>query len=260
MSGTGKARIAGLYRYPVKGLTAERLAGVAVEPGATLPFDRAYAIENGPSGFDRRAPRHLPKAAFIMLMRNERLALLVASFDDATATLEISRDGRSVARGRLDDPVGRRVIEQFVAGFMADELRGPPRIVSARGHSFSDVAMKCVSVINLASVREIGRVAGGDIDPLRFRGNVYVEGLAPWAEFDWVGATLAAGAVRMTGVKRITRCAATNVNPATAERDLNIPRLLTNSFGHADCGVYVRIDAGGQLEEGQPIVVDGDTA
>ena len=46
------ARVAALYRYPVKGLSAEALAAAVVLPGETIPFDRAYAIENGPSGFD----------------------------------------------------------------------------------------------------------------------------------------------------------------------------------------------------------------
>ena len=65
-----------LYRYPVKGLTPEQLENVQLTPGETLPFDRAYAIENGPGRFDPDAPRHLPKINFLMLMRDERLATL----------------------------------------------------------------------------------------------------------------------------------------------------------------------------------------
>ena len=64
-----RARITSLYRYPVKGLTPERLASVALEIGKTFPCDRIYAIENGPGRFDPGSPRHLPKINFLMLMR-----------------------------------------------------------------------------------------------------------------------------------------------------------------------------------------------
>ena len=76
MSIPNNPHLARLYRYPVKGLSPERLDRVEVTSGETLPFDRAYAIENGPGRFDAAAPRHLPKVNFLMLMRDERLATL----------------------------------------------------------------------------------------------------------------------------------------------------------------------------------------
>src|SRR5262245_56963066 len=178
--------ITSIYRYPVKGLTPEPLQSVELSPGQTLPFDRAYAIENGPGRFDPSAPRHLPKITFLMLMRDERLATLRAKFDDATQTLTILRDGKQVARGQLRTPLGRQLIEQFIAAYMKAELRGAPRVVFAEGHSFSDVAAKCVHIVNLASVKDIERTLGRPVDPLRFRANLYVEGVEPWSEFSWL--------------------------------------------------------------------------
>src|SRR5262245_60039562 len=172
--------VSALYRYPVKGLSPEPLERVSLTVGETLPFDRAYAIENGPGRFDPAAPRHLPKVNFLMLMRDERLATLETKFEDETETLTIFRGGKQVARGQLATPLGRRLIEQFIAAYMTSELRGAPRIVHAAGHSFSDVAAKCVHIVNLASVRELQRVLGRPIDPLRFRANLYLEEVAPW--------------------------------------------------------------------------------
>ena len=136
------ATVTSLYRYPVKGLSPEALQSVALDVGGTMPSDRAYAIENGPGRFDPDNPRHLPKVNFLMLMRDERLATLTTKFDDATDTLTIERAGKQVARGQLTAPIGRQMIEQFFAAFMKAELRGPPKVVFAAGHSFSDVAMK----------------------------------------------------------------------------------------------------------------------
>lgn len=244
-----------IYRYPVKGLSPERMMRVWLAPGQTLPADRTYAIENGPSGFDAAAPQYFPKQRFLMLMRNERLAALETRYDTASHTLAIRLNGAEAARGDLRTPEGRAAIEDFFARYSADELRGAPKILQGAGHSFSDVAAKVVSIINLASVAAVENAVGMPVDPLRFRGNLHVEGWPAWREFDLLGQTLAIGDVRLKVVKRIVRCAATNVEPRTGIRDLEIPATLMRAFGHMDCGVYAEVIAGGTVASGDAITV-----
>jgi uncharacterized protein len=252
---TASPSITSLYRYPVKGLTPEKLASVPLAPGQTLPFDRAYAIENGQGRFDPQNPQHLPKIVFLMLMRNERLATLTTRFDDATETLTILRDGRQVARGQLTTSIGRQMIEQFIAAYMKADLRGAPKVVSAPGHSFSDVAAKCLHIVNLASVRDLERITGKPIDPLRFRANVYIDGVEPWAEFKWLTQDITLGAARLHVFKRTQRCEATNVDPVTAARDMAIPANLSRAFGHTDLGIYATVKEGGVVREGEPVAL-----
>src|SRR5262249_42049012 len=145
-----RANVAAIYRYPVKGLSAEPLTRARLEPGQTIAGDRRYAIENGPSGFDPAEPSYLPKHRFLMLMKNERLARRASRYDEAADVLVLRQAGHEVARGDLATAHGRKAIEDFFAGYCADELRGPPRLLRATGHSFSDVARKVVSIINLA--------------------------------------------------------------------------------------------------------------
>ena len=182
-----------IYRYPVKGLSPEPLTRTRLAVGETLPADRLYAIENGPSGFDHAAPRYQPKQRYLMLMRNARLARLRTRIEDADRTLAIELDGREAARGDLQAPDGRATIERFFAEFCADELRGAPRVLYAPGFSFSDVARKVVSIINLASVAAIEDLLGVPVHPLRFRANLYVTGWPAWREFDLVGQDIAIG-------------------------------------------------------------------
>ena len=248
------AEISAIYRYPVKGLGPDRLVAPELRPGRTIAGDRLYAIENGPSGFDPAHPSYLPKSRFLMLMRNGRLAALRTSFDQATHTLAIGADGREVARGDLRTAEGRAAIERFFAGFCADELRGPPKVLHAAGHSFSDVARKVVSVINLASVAALETILGTPVNPLRFRANVYVDGWPAWSELDLVGREIAAGrSARLKVVKRIERCAATNVDPDTGIRDLAIPHALMRNLGHTDCGIYAEVIAGGEIVTGDEV-------
>lgn len=256
MADQSAATILALYRYPLKGFTPQRLRRVALTPGEALPFDRAWAIENGPGRFDPVQPKHLPKVAFLMLMRDERLATLTAEFDEETTALTLSRDGKRVARGDLSTTVGRQMIEQFVAAYMRDSLRGPPKIVSAPGHSFSDVAAKCVHIVSLASLRELERVAGRPLDPIRFRPNIVIDGVEPWAEFGWIDKTISIGSARLTGFDRTQRCAATNVDPAKAARDIAIPQILERNWGHSDFGIYARIESGGEISESDGITVE----
>ncbi|MFM9941952.1 MAG: MOSC domain-containing protein [Hyphomicrobiaceae bacterium] len=253
MAKTTGARICGLYRYPVKGLTPHAMDRVHLEVGATMPFDRAYAIENGPGRFDPEKPRHLAKINFLMLMRDERLASLRTRFDDATETLTIHRDGKQVARGMLTTPVGRQMIEQFMAAYMKGALRGAPKIVSAPGHSFSDVAAKCLHIVNLASVRDLERVAGRALDPLRFRANVHIDGVPAWEEFRWLNKELQLGSVKLTVTNRTQRCEATNVDPGMAVRDTAIPQLLLRAFGHSDFGIYAKVTAAGDMAVGDAV-------
>ena len=194
-------RVKGLYRYPVKGLSPEELNSVQLAPGEAIAFDRAYAIENGTGRFNAAAPRYLPKINFLMLMRNERLATLTTRFEDATGTLTIARGGKQLARGNLGTPTGRQLIEQFLAAYMKDDLRGAPKIVAAPGHSFSDVAAKCLHIVNLASVRELERAVGRPVDPLRFRPNLILEGLPAWEEFKWLDREIEAGAARTRRIR-----------------------------------------------------------
>jgi uncharacterized protein YcbX len=247
------AEITGIYRYPVKGLSPERMPRVALGAGQTLPADRRYAIENGPSGFDPADPKWMSKAYFLMLMRDEWLAGLQTHFDDASHTLTIRDNGREAARGDLQSAAGRAAIEQFLSTSFAGKIKGPPKILSGNGHSFSDVAKKVVSIINLDSLQAIEDMVGQPVHPLRFRANLYVQGWPAWHEFELLGRTLAVGDARLKVVKRIGRCAAINVDPDTAARDLNILHTLMQRFGHADCGVYAEVVADGQVTEGDEI-------
>jgi uncharacterized protein len=257
MKSIGLASISALYRYPVKGLSGEALSSVRLSEGATLPFDRAYAIENGPGPFDSKAPAHLPKIHFVMLMRNEQLAALTSKFEDDTHTLALTQNGSDTARGDLRTATGRQAIEDLISRYMGASLRGAPRVVASPGHSFSDVSAKCLHIVNLESVRALETALGAKINPLRFRPNVLISGWPAWSELDLVGRNLKAGEATLNVFKRTERCAATNVDPDSGARDLKIPSFLSRNLGHTDFGIYARVIGCGELKTGETISVSG---
>ena len=252
--------VAAIYRYPVKGLSPEPLEHAKLVPLNCLPHDRRFALARAATRIDPQRPEWLDKSHFFMLMRDEKLAQLRTRFDDASGKFSIERDGRVLLNARITEAAGRAEIDAFFAEFLKDLPGGPPRVVEAPGHTFADAKQKpgatgCqyVSFINLASIAELEKVVGVPVDPLRFRANVYFSGTPAWSELDWVGGEIGVGTVRLRAVSPITRCAATMVNPATAERDLDIPAILQREFGHNCMGVYGEVLAGGRIENGSAI-------
>ncbi len=244
-----------ICRYPIKGLSAEVLGSVSLSPGRGFPSDRRFALTLGTTPVSGPATAWMPRTSFLSLLRHEKLARLSTRFDDATGILAIERKGKPVAKGDITTPVGRAMIEEFFAAYMGEAARGRPKLVEAEaGVMLSDHPDIVVSLINLASVKDLERVCGNPIDPLRFRANVYLDGLEPWAEFDWIGKDIRLGAAGLSVTQRIDRCAAINVDPDTGERDLNLPKDLQRGFGHMDMGIYAAVTATGDLAPGDQLI------
>jgi len=255
------AAITDIYRYPVKGLSAEALDRIDLGIGQCLPQDRRFAIALGPTEFDPDRPQWLAKTNFIMLMRDAALARLGTSFDPTSGELTIAEAGRTLLRASLVEDDGRRAIARFFDEFLANSpggaVPGPLRVVEAPGHAFADARPKpnaatdkYVSLINLNSIRDLESRIGATVDPLRFRANVYFDGPPAWREQEWLERELAAGSARLRVIAPITRCAATEVNPATAERDLALVKELMRHFGHNIMGIYAEMVGGGVIAIG----------
>jgi len=246
-----QGRIASLWRHPVKGFTPERLERASVAAGGFFPCDRLYAVEDGPSGFDPAAPAWISKQKFTVLAKIAEVARTRTRFDDSSGVLTASADGRADFEGALDDPKGRAAFAAWLTDFLGEAASGPLKVVQAPGHRFTDHPQGHVSVVNLASVRDLEARIGRPIDPLRFRANLYVEGWPAWIENEAAeAAALGLGSMRAKLFKPIVRCVATHVDPATGERDIDVVKALFDNYGHLHCGVYVHVTAGGQVAEG----------
>jgi uncharacterized protein YcbX len=242
--------IAAIYRHPVKGFTPERLDHADLAAGAPFPCDRIFAVENGPSGFDPKAPTHISKQKFTALAPIPDVAKARTAYDEASGTLTAHAEGRPDFCGLLAQADGAAAFAAWLQELLGDAARGPLRVVSAPGHRFMDHPLGHVSIINLATVRDLEARIGRPVDPLRFRGNIYVEGWPAWAESGWTGRELMVGFARVRVVKPIVRCAATHVDPGTAERDMDVVKALFDNYGHMNLGVYVHVTDSGRIALG----------
>ncbi|WP_043604225.1 MULTISPECIES: MOSC domain-containing protein [Protofrankia] len=260
-------RIAHLYRYPIKGLSAEMLGSMTLSASEGLLMDRVYALARPETVFDEAHPQRLSKTRFLMLAKNAELARVASRYDAATGLLTLDHPvGKLTAD--LGNARDRTAVEDYFATLLADTLHGDrPRLVAGSdSHRFTDASivsadmMRAISIINLASVRDIADRLGTDVHHLRFRANIYVDDVDAWSELDWVGHEIDLGGVRAKALVPTGRCAATTVNPRTGERDIRIPKELQAHYGHINCGVYAAVRSDGTIRIGDQVTVDDQAA
>jgi uncharacterized protein YcbX len=246
--------VAGIFRHPVKGFTPEALDAVQLTPGEGFPFDRLWAVENGPCGFDPAAPAFVSKTKFTVLAQIARVAAARTRYDEAAGVLHATAPGAREIAVRLADLAGRDAFAAWLTDLLGEDAEGPLRVIEAPdAWRFTDHPLGQVSIVNLASVRDLGQRMGVEIDPLRFRANLYVEGWPAWAENGWTGREMMLGWAKAQVFKPIVRCAAPGVNPTSAVRDLEITKALFDNYGHLHCGIYVRVTAAGAVGLGDAI-------
>ena len=243
-------RIEYLYRYPVKGLTAEAIEQADVKEGGAIPWDRAFALAHGDAGFDPANPAWLPKWNFLCLMKHAKASLLFSVFDPSSKTLRIrAPDGSGIEANALT-PAGQARIASFLSDYLGDEARGHPTFHHIHGHVFGDQKTPVVSLGNLASLRDYESKVGARRHRRRFRANIWFTGAPAWAEREWIGREIQVGGAVLRVLKGTTRCPATEVNPETGERDANPVAELRSLYGHVELGIHAEVVEAGRFAIG----------
>ncbi|MGI4895245.1 MAG: MOSC domain-containing protein [Janthinobacterium lividum] len=260
MSGDLQARVERLYVYPVKGLTPQPLGSVRLSRGQGFPHDRTLALARPGGRYEPGMQHGISKREFFVLLAEERLAGLQTHLDVVTGVFTVAVRGHEVLHVDLGSDVGRQGLLDFFARVLDLPDGVVPVLARDEGRRFTDTAptsdreMNFVSLLNLASVRDFAQRVGAEVDPLRFRANIHLDGLDAWSELDLVGREFTLGGVRLLGTKPTERCAATEVGPGSGRRDLAVPQLLSRTYGHEVMGVYAEVLEDGVLHEGGGLV------
>ncbi|WP_108258250.1 MOSC domain-containing protein [Mangrovicoccus ximenensis] len=241
--------LAHIWRHPIKGIGTEGLDSAHLEPGLPVSGDRAWALlREGceETGGWQKCSNFLRGANGPALMAIE-----------ATTTTQ-GIDLRHPGRAPLSfDPAteGGRLID-WLGDLWPEGMPRPAKLVKAPPEGMSDMDYPSVSILNLASLRELAQKLGVPaLDMRRFRGNLWIDGADPWAEWDWVGRRIAIGSAVLEIVERNTRCLATHANPETGRRDLDVLPALKEGWGHRDFGVYAKVVSRGEISAGDAMAV-----
>ena len=253
-----------IFIYPIKGLSGENIDEILLEKDQVLSGDREYAFARSHVSFDESNPVYLRKTNFLALVKEDKLAKLSTKFISKSKRLIIKVDKKIVLDEMLVNETNINKVEVFFQKFLNLGDNNKPKLVKGRKnestknlkHSFSDLPEKAISIINLNTIIDFEEKVGKKIDPSRFRANLLIDDIDPWKEFDWVGKKIKLGETVLEVFKRTQRCAATNVNPETALRDINIPHEIKNHFGHLDLGVYAKVKKTGIISVNDELIIN----
>jgi uncharacterized protein YcbX len=239
--------IAALYRHPVKSLGHQAMDRLTLIAGATIPYDREWALTHAKSAFDHDAPEWARCSVFLRVATNPCFAAVSAAYDEAAGALTLTHPAHPPLTVRPAEAEGEAALIAWAAKLTPSAAPAPVRLARVPGRGLTDSPFPSVSVQNLSSLRALSQKVGRELDPRRFRGNIWLDGLAPWEEFDWEGREISIGPARLRIVCPAPRCNATKANPETGLADTDTLGALEEGWGHTDFGMYAEVTAGGEI-------------
>lgn len=238
------ARVAALYRYPVKSMRGEEIAGGRLYWHG-MEGDRRYAFVRGDdrSGFPWLTARQIP-----MMVR------YVPAFTDPDRPRESAVTVRT-PEGIIWPVESDELLDELSVAYRGS---GPITLMHL---SRGAVDSANVSLISTASIAAIGTLAGLAIDPRRFRPNIVLETLdgEPFGEERWIGHSVVFGdrtdAPRAHLHRRDARCMMINLNPDTARQDPAVLRTVVHTRDEY-AGIYGSVQRIGAIQVGDVVRVE----
>ena len=245
------ASVSKIIRYPIKSIGRQELSEVELSAGKWMPFDRIWGVAHERSklggGWEK-------KTNFLRGVTGPALMAVTAELDEATKTLTLSHPTAGTISARPNSPDEAAALVSWLRQLWPGDLPKPTAIYRGSDVHLTDVPGPWISLNSMASLKVLSQRAGVILSPHRFRGNIWIDGLDPWHEAEWVGKTVTVGNVTFAVKSQITRCKATMANPDTGRRDLDTLGLL-DDLGHQEFGVYAEVIDGGTLSIGDSVVV-----
>jgi len=238
MNATRVGTIAALYRFPVKSMRGERLEQANIywhglEGDRRYAFVRSGNLTRFPWLTGREVPDLLRYAPYLLDEMNPReCAVRVHTPDGGDLPVESDtlRDTLAAAYG------------------------APVHLLHCGRGTFDSAPL---SLVGLASVRDLGALLGQDLDPVRFRQNIVVEpDGGAFAEEAWLGRALSFGAgpdaPRIRLIRRDERCMMINLDPETAAQTPAVLREVVRTRDNC-FGLYAQPERLGPVRAGDAV-------
>ncbi len=243
--------VAHIWRHPIKSHGREALSAVHLTEAQTMPWDRAWAVIHEAAKTDGRD--WAPCANFSRVAKAPALQAITAELDEVREVVTLHHPERpDISFGPNDEPDS---FLQWVEPLMPAERAQSAGIIRVPGRGMTDSDFPSISLNNIASNQAVEAALSTPLALERWRGNIWLDGLEPWVEFEWIGKTIRIGDCEMNVRERITRCLATTANPETGSRDADTLGALKNGWGHTDFGVYALVTKSGHMQTGDTIEV-----
>ncbi|MGR3661253.1 MAG: MOSC domain-containing protein [Paracoccaceae bacterium] len=237
-------RVAHIWRHPIKSHGREALEQVVLSMGKTMPWDRTWAVAHENAKTDGKS--WAACANFSRVAKAPALQAITSVLDEDSELVTLSHPDRPDLRFSPDQNTDDFLA--WVAPLMPDDRASSAKILRAPGRGMTDSNFPSISLNSLSSHAALEQEMDTPLALERWRGNIWIDGLEPWEEFNWIGKTVRIGSTELIVKERIRRCLATTANPATGRRDADTLDGLKNGWGHTDFGVYALVTKTGSLK------------
>ena len=242
--------VANLWRHPIKSHGREALEIIMLSEGQTIPWDRHWAVAHDKTKFDAADPAWVMCRNFVIGALTPEVAGIWAQFDEDAGLMTLTHTRLGEVTFRPDDPVDATRFLNWVAPLTNTVSFKPVSLVSLGARGMTDTDYPSVSIMSHATNNAVAAIAGKPLEAERWRGNIWLDGTAPWEEFEWFGRDLRIGNAVLHVREPVKRCRHPAVNPQTGQRDTDVINILNNSFGHQNFGIYAEVIQSGHIALG----------
>ena len=242
--------LAHIWRHPIKSHGREQLNSVNLVAGCAMPNDRRWAITHDLTKFDPEYPAWASCVNFVRGAKVGELTAIECSFDDISETIKLQHPDFGEIIANPNEGEGAKAILAFSNAIIGNGILTPQKVVELKGRAFTDTDFPSISILNLASLRDLSARGQHKFTMERWRGNLWIDGLEPWAEFGLIGKCISIGGAILEIKEPIGRCSMTMNDPSVGAKDFDTLKLLRDNFGHQDFGVYAVVIEAGTITHG----------
>ncbi len=247
--------VAAIWRHPIKSHGREELARTLLTEGRCIPWDRRWAVAHEMAEIDLQDPQWVACSNFSRGAKAPKLMAITARVNLRLQEVTLSHPDLPDLTLNPDKDPGALI--QWVMAISPTNRALPAHVVRVGKTGLTDTDFPSISLINMASHSAVETQLGRKISANRWRANLFLDGLEPWEERDWIGKTIRVGRAELEIREHITRCLATTTSTRTGERDADTLGALDAGWGHKQFGIYGVVTKTGDLRQGDAIEVLG---
>ena len=248
--------LANIWRHPIKSIGAEAVKSTYLRKNTTMPFDRVWALTHEKTRFDFFNPNWVPCSSFIRVSIAPKLMAIKAKVDEKSNSIELFHPELSSLRIEFNSSHFSELIVDWVSKLCPESGPQSFKICNVPNRGMTDTDYSSISLLSLASLRDLSEKVGSYLDMCRFRGNLWVNHSIPYEEFNWVGNNITVGEVELEVIEPIERCNATKTNPENGIRDVDTLKALQDHFQHQNFGVYCKVISNGMIKVGDSVKIN----
>lgn len=247
-----------IYYCPVKSLSFNEVTNIQINPKNGIINDRIIAFTRGlnnksSSAFNNSNDRNLNY--FLTLRNTPYLKKYNFIYNDKKKYIKLYLKNKKIIEGCVNNPKDVIKIEKFIENINVKIKKPIYLIYNDKFPFFDTTPAVSVSMINLNTIKELELKLKKKIEYERFRGNILIDNLNAWEEFNLIKKTLIIGNVKFKVDSKIPRCSATNINPNNYDLDINLPNNLIELYGHKYFGIYLIPLSSGSIKRNDKIKI-----